>query len=1095
MSTNPFEDRRRSARGGAAAAASLRKNRQEDAEPAIWAARHVEWPIPSALSLSNFTKLVRASKQAASTIGISDGYDNKTPRQEANNSNNNHHHHSNNNHASNEEEKNAEAPSYFGLLSRVLTSQPTEDDVPQDPTDPSASRLLRPPRTKCVATANSWMVAALECPGETSLRLVSRWNVRRMSGVDHWMALPPPCGSTENSNNNNSNNNNNNTRVMHVFCDPTGCHTLASARNGEAYYHHSSLRVMTKLPAFGCNPDGTLPSLSGIAATTASPGQLVQLGLSTGSYVTAIAWDRERGTEGSTKKILLGTNTGEIYEYSLASPNSVPDESGDDASSSNHKNPSQPILLHQLNSDGAVTGLAFERLRTGLFLMCCTSGKNKRTRFYTFYSAHSSNFKMVLADEAHASLVELPGSVDYADLRLCNDHVCMRTATGIYYGTIDRAQSGPAFAGGSMIMDSGILPYYDDDSTNKGTTLPVSLALTPHHIITLSESNEIHFFNRVAQKVIQKERVDWVGQQSNSNSSNLDESHMGVGELLMDVRRPDQVWLRKGRSLVHISPSQEDRDVWKFTLFKSLELAPTLTNTMIRSSSSSGSALQKKTGGILTQEEKTQEALFEQAKSLCTNPSQKAVVTAVRAEHHLSQGRAELAAKYLAQCPPVLEPFADTAIRLALPMLQIDDPQSYGGSPQARASLKSNLPLITYLSDKMRVGKNNNDKMTCTMIGAWLTELYLHERDSSSSNSQALSQFLTTHVHNMDAKTIMKILSSHDVSAGECAAYAASSGDIATAVNAALRVGSDTHDGVVDALKILNDAPFELAEPLYYKYASTLLSRAPVLAGKSFLSRYTHGLSPTRLLPSIMHYERLCSERDKARKVAQAAQGHNPFSDSTSSGIEESKTMSDIQFDGHNLEVQILPGVSQVGSFVYDSSVSTKYLEGVIKLGCRSSAIYSFLISLYVKLEDEEPLFKFLSAHVPAAAAASDASKLAGLYDGDSDLSGPLDMSYALRTILGTGRHFRSAIKLYMGFGMRQQAVELALKVDPSLARELAQDSVELDERKRLWLMIAKNAASESVTIGEVDVVSKVVSVLKDCGPDVMSIEDVLPFL
>jgi vacuolar protein sorting-associated protein 18 len=74
---------------------------------------------------------------------------------------------------------------------------------------------------------------------------------------------------------------------------------------------------------------------------------------------------------------------------------------------------------------------------------------------------------------------------------------------------------------------------------------------------------------------------------------------------------------------------------------------------------------------------------------------------------------------------------------------------------------------------------------------------------------------------------------------------------------------------------------------------------------------------------------------------------------------------------------------------------------------------------------------------------------------------------------------------------MRQQAVELALKVDPSLARELAQDSVELEERKRLWLMIAKNAASEGVSGGDVDVVSKVVSVLKDTGPDVLSIEDV----
>ena len=157
----------------------------------------------------------------------------------------------------------------------------------------------------------------------------------------------------------------------------------------------------------------------------------------------------------------------------------------------------------------------------------------------------------------------------------------------------------------------------------------------------------------------------------------------------------------------------------------------------------------------MTEEEKAQEAIFEQAKNLCTHPSQKAVVTAVRAEYHLSQGRAELAAKYLAQCPAILEPFADTSVRLALPMLNIDDPQSYGGSALARDALKSNLPLITYLSDKMRVGKNNNDKMTCTMIGAWLTELHLHERDlssSSQSTKQSLSQFLAANVNNMRDK-------------------------------------------------------------------------------------------------------------------------------------------------------------------------------------------------------------------------------------------------------------------------------------------------------------------------------------------------------
>jgi hypothetical protein len=299
--------------------------------------------------------------------------------------------------------------------------------------------------------------------------------------------------------------------------------------------------------------------------------------------------------------------------------------------------------------------------------------------------------------------------------------------------------------------------------------------------------------------------------------------------------------------------------------------------------------------------------------------------------------------------------------------------------------------------------------------------------------------------------------------------------------------------GAYDALRILDDAPFELAEPLYYKHASILLARTPSAAGDSFLARYPQGLSPLRLLPSVMHYEQMRVERVRIKQAVAAARAHGSLG-----GMEESKL--DVSVDGpqnssDGFELRIDLSVSKAASFVNDSSFSTKYLEGVIRLGCRSSAIYSYLISLYAKLEDEEPLYKFLSEQVPVMESANDAARKAPLARQGEELSAPLDMSYALRTVLATGRHFRSAIKLYMGFGMRQQAVELALKVDPSLARELAQDSIELEERKSLWLMIAKNAASDTSSRGGKDVVSRVVSVLKDCGPDVLSIEDVLPFL
>ena len=65
-------------------------------------------------------------------------------------------------------------------------------------------------------------------------------------------------------------------------------------------------------------------------------------------------------------------------------------------------------------------------------------------------------------------------------------------------------------------------------------------------------------------------------------------------------------------------------------------------------------------------------------------------------------------------------------------------------------------------------------------------------------------------------------------------------------------------------------------------------------------------------------------------------------------------------------------------------------------------------------------------------------------------------------------------------------------QVDPSLARELARQCDDKDETKRLWLMIARNAAGNGTTSHDgKDVVSRVVMVLKECGPEILSIEDV----
>ena len=78
---------------------------------------------------------------------------------------------------------------------------------------------------------------------------------------------------------------------------------LLSARNGEAYYLHSTSKKVRKLAGFGPSADGSysgfVPGVSlGDSANVISVGSIgsgeavVQTGLTPGSYVTAVGWDR-----------------------------------------------------------------------------------------------------------------------------------------------------------------------------------------------------------------------------------------------------------------------------------------------------------------------------------------------------------------------------------------------------------------------------------------------------------------------------------------------------------------------------------------------------------------------------------------------------------------------------------------------------------------------------------------------------------------------------------------------------------------------------------------------------------------------------------
>ena len=188
--------------------------------------------------------------------------------------------------------------------------------------------------------------------------------------------------------------------------------------------------------------------------------------------------------------------------------------------------------------------------------------------------------------------------------------------SGIYYGTSATVPMMGRNGIGST-FDAGMLTYESLTKQDKGSgkgilsTTPLSLGLTKHHFITLSSVNDVKFVNRVAKKVIQEERVDWVSVSSAAENDlqygSFREGSGALAELITDVRRPDQIWLRKGRSLVHISSSYEERDVWKYTLARCIETVPPTTSSP------------RHNPNALTSEEKHIEGQFEHAKSLCNN--------------------------------------------------------------------------------------------------------------------------------------------------------------------------------------------------------------------------------------------------------------------------------------------------------------------------------------------------------------------------------------------------------------------------------------------------------------------------------------------
>ncbi|XP_057794948.1 vacuolar sorting protein 18 [Salvia miltiorrhiza] len=156
-----------------------------------------------------------------------------------------------------------------------------------------------------------------------------------------------------------------------------------------------------------------------------------------------------------------------------------------------------------------------------------------------------------------------------------------------------------------------------------------------------------------------------------------------------------------------------------------------------------------------------------------------------------------------------------------------------------------------------------------------------------------------------------------------------------------------------------------------------------------------------------------------------------------------------------------------------------KYLEYCVhRLQNEDPGIHNLLLSLYAKQDDESSLLRFLQCKF-----------------GKGQLNGPeffYDPKYALRLCLKEKR-MRACVHIYSMMSMHEEAVALALQVDPELAMAEA-DKVEDDEdlRKKLWLMVAKHVIEQEKGTKRENI-RKAIAFLKETD-GLLKIEDILPF-
>ncbi|KAH9792777.1 vacuolar sorting protein 18 [Citrus sinensis] len=769
-----------------------------------------------------------------------------------------------------------------------------------------------------------------------------------------------------------------------------------------------------------------------------------------GLVVNAVAWNRQQITEASTKEIILGTDTGQLHEMAV-------DEKD--------KREKYIKLLFELNElPEAFMGLQMETASlsngTRYYVMAVTP-----TRLYSFTGFGSLDILEILfvfetlllsylniltvfasyLDRA-VHFMELPVMVVFfiSELHFFIKqrravHFAWLSGAGIYHGGLNfgaqRSYVVKSLLTFSFANILGSSPNGDENFVENKALLSYSKlsegaeAVKPGSMAV----SEYHFLLLMGNKVKVVNRISEQIIEELQFDQTSDSISRGIIGLCSDATA-GVFYAYDQNSIFQVSVNDEGRDMWKVYLDMK-EYAAALAN--------------------------------------CRDPLQRDQV-------------------YLVQC---------ISLKLMEGVLQINYILSFEEITLKFISVTEQDALRTFLLRKLD-NLAKDDKCQITMISTWATELYLDkinrlllEDDTALENRSSEYQsiirefraFLSDCKDVLDEATTMKLLESYG-RVEELVFFASlkeqheivvhhyiQQGEAKKALQMLRKPAVPIDLQVQIKFRIWNIEPLGLYPSLqrtgcrFFLFCFFIVLKSPVI--------YLH-LLPYQLADLSCLSETIILEKTITDGLPTLQYKFAP----DLIMLDAYETVESWMTTNNLNPRKLIPAMMRYSSEPHAKNEThevIKYLEFCVHRSHNEDpGVHNLLLSLYAKQEDDSALLRFLQCKF-----------------GKGRENGPeffYDPKYALRLCLKEKR-MRACVHIYGMMSMHEEAVALALQVDPELAMAEA-DKVEDDEdlRKKLWLMVAKHVIEQEKGTKRENI-RKAIAFLKETD-GLLKIEDILPF-